>query len=101
MTRLTKEKGSLTQDDRLDCVAIGVAYWVDQMNADAEKQMEARRADLLDQELRVWHNDLTPGSWFDLACIAGIDSLSSTTKILPGNKSRQGSCRAVSGWLKM
>jgi hypothetical protein len=98
MTRLTKEKGSLTHDDRIDCVAIGVAYWVDQMNADAEKQMEARRADLLDQELRVWHNDLTPGSWFDLACIAGTDSLSSG-KTLPGNKSWRS--RAVSGWLKM
>jgi hypothetical protein len=99
MTRLTKEKGSLTQDDRIDCVAIGVAYWVDQMNADAEKQMASRRAELLDQELRIWQNDTQP--MFDMQCILGgsdprFDSMRGSYSNVP-----RGSTVKSSGWLKM
>jgi Holliday junction resolvasome RuvABC endonuclease subunit len=51
MTRLTKDKGSLQHDDRLDALAIAVNYWVEQMAADAEKNMEMRRVDLLHKAL--------------------------------------------------
>lgn len=50
-TRLTKEKGCLRHDDRLDVLSIACAYWVEQMNADADTEQEARRITLLDQEL--------------------------------------------------
>lgn len=51
MTRLTKDKGSLQHDDRLDALAIAVNYWVEQMAADAERNMEMRRVDLLHKAL--------------------------------------------------
>jgi hypothetical protein len=30
LTRITKDKGALVNDDRLDAVAIGVHYWTQQ-----------------------------------------------------------------------
>lgn len=51
MTRITAERGSLSHDDRLDALAIAVNYWVEQMAADAERNMETRRVDLLHKAL--------------------------------------------------
>ena len=42
----------MAQDDRLDALAIAVAYWVEQMAQDASRKMNDRREQLLDQELR-------------------------------------------------
>jgi hypothetical protein len=42
MTRITKDRGSLTHDDRLDALAMGCSYWVDQVAADAVQRMEDR-----------------------------------------------------------
>lgn len=50
-TRLTREKGCLRHDDRLDVLSIACAYWVEQMNADADTEQNNRRLELLDQEL--------------------------------------------------
>ncbi len=54
MTRLTREKGALSHDDRLDCLAIAVTYWVEQMGQDADKRIEQRNEALLKQELEAW-----------------------------------------------
>lgn len=37
LTRLTKERGSLGHDDRLDALAIGVAFFVESMEKDSEE----------------------------------------------------------------
>lgn len=37
MTRLTRERGALPQDDRLDALAMAVAYWADQMAQDTDE----------------------------------------------------------------
>ena len=52
MSRMTREKGAIRHDDRLDALAMGVAYWVEQMAQDAEVKMKERREDLLDEELQ-------------------------------------------------
>ena len=52
LTRITKDKGSLLHDDRLDALAGAVAYWVDAMNRDQEMVMADHRAALLDAELQ-------------------------------------------------
>lgn len=39
MTRITKDRGSLRHDDRLDALAMSVAYWVEHMAADQEGNM--------------------------------------------------------------
>lgn len=51
MTRLTKERGSLAHDDRLDALAMGVAYWTEQMAADVDLQMRERRDQMMQDEL--------------------------------------------------
>jgi hypothetical protein len=51
MTRITKTRGALAHDDRLDVLAMAVQYWVDQMAADADVQIATRKEELLDNEL--------------------------------------------------
>ena len=51
MTRVTKDKGALIHDDRLDALQMAVQYWVDYMAADAEIEIRTRKEELLDLEL--------------------------------------------------
>lgn len=51
MTRLTKERGALRHDDKIDVLAMAVAYWVNAMAVDEEESLESYREDLLEQEL--------------------------------------------------
>jgi len=52
MTRLTKDRGALSHDDRLDALAGAVAYWVEQMGSDTERAAQERSEALRDAELR-------------------------------------------------
>jgi hypothetical protein len=51
MTRITKDRGALAHDDRLDALAMATAYWVEQMATDADDLMVERHNELLDIEL--------------------------------------------------
>ena len=51
MTRITKDRGALAHDDRLDALAMATAYWVEQMATDADELMVERHNELLDLEL--------------------------------------------------
>ena len=51
LSRITRERGSLLKDDRLDALAIAVAYWTEQMAADADRNISDRKQELLQQEL--------------------------------------------------
>jgi hypothetical protein len=51
MTRITREKGSLAHDDRLDALAMAVMYWVEQMAQDADDSQQERKAELLQVDL--------------------------------------------------
>jgi len=51
MTRLTKDRGALRNDDRLDALSIAVAYWVEQMATDAETSLQDHKEDLLKKDL--------------------------------------------------
>lgn len=57
MTRITKDRGALTHDDRLDALASAVAYWVEQMAAQADKIMEDRKQMLMDREIEKFLNN--------------------------------------------
>lgn len=61
LTRITKQRGALAHDDRLDVLAMAVQYWVDQMAADADKQMVSKRNELLEQELEKFINGVNVG----------------------------------------
>jgi hypothetical protein len=73
MTRITKQRGALAHDDRLDVLAMAVQYWVDQMAADADKEIRTRKEERLDAELDKFMSHLNMGSrgseqqgWFNL-----------------------------------
>jgi len=51
MSRLTRDRGSLLHDDRLDALAIVVHYWVQSLARDVEGAAESHREALLLQEL--------------------------------------------------
>ena len=46
MSRLSRDKGSLAFDDRLDVLAMACAYWVEQLARDQELAMKQRKDDL-------------------------------------------------------
>ena len=56
MSRLTRDRGAITHDDRLDALSIAVAYWTEQMAQDAEIKMAERKEDLLDKELQSFQD---------------------------------------------
>ena len=56
MTRVTKDKGALIHDDRLDALQMAVQYWVDFMAADAEMEIRTRKEELLDIEIENFIN---------------------------------------------
>ncbi|QXV74306.1 terminase large subunit protein [Rhizobium phage RHEph15] len=45
LARITRDKGALIHDDRLDALASAVRFWVEALNADDEKARAAARAD--------------------------------------------------------
>ena len=51
MTRLTRDKGSLAHDDRLDVLAMAVQYWVDQMSRDVDEAVQSHHRDKLQKDL--------------------------------------------------
>lgn len=54
MTRITRDKGSLKHDDRLDVLAIGVAYWVEAMARDEQRAAQEWKEAQLQEELQVF-----------------------------------------------
>lgn len=52
MTRLTKEKGALGHDDRIEAVAGAVRYWVEQMAVDQKSKVEEAKEAALKDELQ-------------------------------------------------
>ena len=51
LTRLTADRGALTNDDRLDALAMACQYWVDAMAQDVEVRMGVRREEMMVLEL--------------------------------------------------
>jgi len=51
MTRITKDRGSILKDDRIDAVALAVHWWTERLARDTAKAAEDHRAMLLQQEL--------------------------------------------------
>ena len=51
ITRITRDKGALGHDDRVEALAGAVAYWVEQMDADTKRAEEDHRQAKLQEEL--------------------------------------------------
>lgn len=68
MTRITKDRGSLGHDDRLDSLAMAVADCLDMLLVDVDEEIQRRLDEELDAEIeRVFgFSDKTEIGWFDL-----------------------------------
>jgi len=51
MTRVTKDRGSLRHDDRLDALSMAVGYWTEAMAQDVEARMEGLKQERLLKEM--------------------------------------------------
>ena len=67
LTRVTAERGALSNDDRLDSLAMAVQYWVDAMAQDADRQINSRREEMLMDEV----NKVRRSADMGLAVITG------------------------------
>ena len=70
MSHLTRDRGSLGHDDRLDALAMAVQFWVEQMAQDADVQVKNRRNAELDSELRRFKSGMMNNGFFGL--VAGM-----------------------------
>ncbi len=57
LSRLTREKGALAHDDRLDALSMAVMYWTEQLSADADTEQRTHREACLDKELEKFMDD--------------------------------------------
>lgn len=73
MTRITKDRGALSHDDRLDCLAMAVADCLDMLQVDPEEELQRRIEEELDREIERYeeeyglNSDRDETGWFDLA----------------------------------
>lgn len=58
MTRLTRDRGALIHDDRLDALAIAVAYWTESMARDNNKAAQEIMGSAMDKELKNFHKNV-------------------------------------------
>jgi hypothetical protein len=61
LTRITRDRGALVHDDRLDAVSIAVAYWVEAMKLDADKRMTQASDDRRKKSLQDFVRSVTKG----------------------------------------
>ena len=74
LSHLTREKRSLDHDDKLDAVAMAVAYWAESMAKNADEAIKDRRDGRLQDELDKMFDILAPRNgrehrsdgWFDV-----------------------------------
>lgn len=63
MTRLSRDRGALAHDDRLDALCMSVAYWLAVMDRDEEigmqEQIEAKLEQWLDPDKGIFYRDET------------------------------------------
>ena len=58
MTRLTRDRGALVHDDRLDALAIAVAYWTETMARDNNKAASDIKSLAMEKELKNFHRNV-------------------------------------------
>jgi hypothetical protein len=71
MSRITRERGALAQDDRLDALAIAVGYWVEAMARDVDKAMNDEKERHLKEALENFMDHVLGGMpkaqrWMDV-----------------------------------
>ena len=63
LTHLTTARGALKHDDRIDVLAMALAYWSERMNASADEAIaKAEAAELREFERKLWDTRINPGA---------------------------------------
>ena len=60
LTHIIAEKNALAHDDRLDCLAMGVAHFVDNMKSDIDVKIQERADRAMKLEMEVIYNEKAP-----------------------------------------
>ena len=75
LSRITKARGALKHDDRLDALAIACAYWSEKVGQDADKGIDREKEKRLDDELKKFmvnavsfqsNTKPRPNKWFTI-----------------------------------
>tara|TARA_B110000503_G_scaffold126151_1_gene194455 strand:- start:759 stop:2423 length:1665 start_codon:yes stop_codon:yes gene_type:complete len=61
MTRLTKDRGAIIHDDRLEALAMAVNYWTEQMDADSETIAAQQKLDAFNGEIQKFIDQAVGG----------------------------------------
>jgi hypothetical protein len=56
MTRITRDRGALRHDDRLDALAMAVKFWLEYLDRDVTCEEDRRAEELFDEELRAFED---------------------------------------------
>lgn len=72
LTRITRDRGSILKDDRLDAVALVVHYFTAAMARDTEKAAEQVRREALEAELRIFMQHVVGGRREPSTIISGV-----------------------------
>jgi hypothetical protein len=60
MTRMTKDRGAVQKDDRIDALALAVHYWTSIMGQDTAQAAQAHRDRLFEADIERYFNDEAP-----------------------------------------
>jgi hypothetical protein len=64
LTHITKQRGSLAHDDRLDALAIGLAIVTEMVGVDEEEMRQSFKDEQFQAELEEWMGGTTGGHWW-------------------------------------
>lgn len=57
MTRITRDRGSLEHDDRLDCLAMAVTDCLDMLQVDPEEELQRRLEEEIDAKIERFESE--------------------------------------------
>lgn len=69
LSRITKDRGSLKHDDRLEALAMGVRYFQDLLAVDQHNLEKNRKTDFLNEEARKWRAESGKTDNQELNCV--------------------------------
>ena len=61
MTRLTKDRGAIVHDDRLEALSMAVNYWTEQMDTDAESMAAQMKLEAFNGEIQRFLDNAVGG----------------------------------------
>jgi hypothetical protein len=62
LTRLTRERGCLKFDDRIDCLAMACHYWLSSVGKDVDENIKGKREEALLETVKRWKEQAETGS---------------------------------------